>query len=306
MNRFIILYLAYVIILFVKCNAKINVNIKVSSNRAVSGVNFTGDHKKLITDKEIRLYNVSEDNLKYGVKVELGKAPDDIFLKDPTRYGDLYRKYKWNEVRRSLQIQSAEIDDIINENTVVTTIDHINNTTSKLKKNIRIYKNVHLNVKSLWSDKGMFVDDIPYRVNVSIDLQKFVFENKWRKDNYKTEKMTFGVNSFGIVNIEPGKAVTMKLLGKRTIIIAKLTYVARLTGQIITNYARLYGKYHFYAPSISNIMKAAKLKNEILTTEYVEIVCYTDPYVEVRDKSTGKKIPIKYPNKAFRYKKTIK
>lgn len=289
-----------------KCNGKININIRVASHKTVSSVNFTGDNNKLITDKEIRLYNVSEDNLKYGVRVELGKAPDNIFLKDPTRYGDLYRKYIWNEVRRNLRIQSAEIDDIINENTVVTVIDHINNTTSKLRKNIRIYKNIHLNTKSLWPDNGMFVDDIPYRVNVSIDLQNFVFENKWRKDNYKTAKMSFGVNSFGYVDIEPGKAVTMKLLGKKTIIVAKITYIARLTGQIITNYARLYGKYHFYAPSISNIMKAAKLQNEIITTEYIEIVCHTDPLIEVRDKFTGKKIPIQYANKAFRYKKTIK
>ncbi|CAH0718416.1 unnamed protein product, partial [Brenthis ino] len=303
MKRFTILYVEYLIFFVLKCSGKINIDIKLASHKTVAAVHFSGADNKLITAKEINLYNVTDDNLKRGARVELGRTPDDVFLKNPTPYGDLYQKYKWREVYRNVHVLSAEIDDIINENEVITVVDYINNTTNNVRKDMRMYRTVEHTMKSLWSSDGLPMDNIPYKVKVAYYLQHFSYENKWREINFKTTKINFGVNSYGFIEVEPGKSVTVKLLGKRTTVLVKIKYIASLTGQIIANYAREYGKYHFWAPSAANIMKAGNLNNEIITTEFIEIKCYTDPSIKVKDTLTGKRIPIKFTYKPFRGRK---
>lgn len=285
--------------IFLLCECRININIKVSSSKTGSNISYNGFDDKLITSKEINLYNLSDSNLKKGVRIELGRIPDDVFLNESPKYGDLYKTYKWPRIRRNLRVKKAEVMDVISKNVIVNKIDHINNTTRKSKIRINEFFPVENIVSSAWSKDGLPDDDINYKINIDLILKKVTFDNKWRNTTLKTVEIQFGLKNPGYVEIEPGNTITTKLTARKTTALYKITYKAQLTGSMIVNFAHVYGQYHFYAPKISDIMKANRLNNEILTTEVIEIKCYTDPRMDVFDKSTGRKMAIMFLNKPF-------
>ncbi|XP_026484159.2 uncharacterized protein LOC113392096 [Vanessa tameamea] len=293
------------ILYYVQCRAEININVKVASNKGGSAVTSNGSDVKLVTEKEVKLYNITDYNLNRGLRIELGKAPDDIFLKDPTTYGNLFSKYKWNEIHRKLYVKSAEIIDIVNESVELKSRNYINNTTRKAKIKVNLHEPVETIISSFW-DKNGFHDDIYYNITIDHYKTKLIYKNKWMDNNFKTKKSIFGMSNVGFINIAPGYTVTTKLTAKRTVILVKVIYTSSLIGSLVINYAHVYGKYHFYAPNISKIMKAAKLNNEIIITEAIEIKCYTDPVIDVIDNTTGKKMPMIFIDKRFHQQKPKK
>lgn len=284
------------------CNAKIKINITVASNFEDTIVQFSGHDYKLITDKEITLFNLTDDNIKRGIRIELGEAPADVFLKDPTPYDNLFEMYKWPEVKRNLHIFEARVVDIFNENVEVEACDDINSTPTPINATVGILKNVENTVSSTWSSKGLPDDDIYYEVNINFLRKAFKYENKWRNGSSRYVVEPFGVIKEGYVKVNPGQTVTTKLMAVKTVLLIEVDYSAKIIGSFIANYAHTYGKYHFYAPSVFDIMKAAKLNNELTTTETLEIRCYTDPHLEVLDKLTGEAVHVIAPQKLFRSK----
>ncbi|XP_013184678.1 uncharacterized protein LOC106130390 [Amyelois transitella] len=275
----------------------IKINITTASSKEYVLVNYTGYDNKLITDREVQLFNITKDNLNRGFRIELGKAPDNFFLKDPTAYGDLYQKYNWSEVQRHMVIKQATVLDVIHEQVVVKTVEVFNNDTDKIKLKKSMNEDVELTIFSFWSKDGFPTDDISYDVCIDLTIKKpskwdeYCFKNKWRNSTFESIKDTLGVDiRKGWVDVEPGQTIVSKLIANKTIIFVEFQYSAILIGRVIADYERLYGKYHFYAPSVSDIMRAGSIPNEIITTERIEIRGYTDPKLVMYDKDTGEEI----------------
>uniref|UniRef100_A0A2H1W3I6 SFRICE_010883 n=1 Tax=Spodoptera frugiperda TaxID=7108 RepID=A0A2H1W3I6_SPOFR len=180
---------------------RIEVDITVKSNGTDVTVNasYSGSDDRLVTDEHLKLFDVTKAKLDKGMRVELGKVPDDIFIRNPTPYGDLFTKFDWEQMKRKLTIVNAKIIDIVNQDIVLDTHEHINNTTNIVTAKRSMYKVMDNSISSTWSKTGL------------------------PGDNAQT---TF------ILNFEDGS--------------------------VIGNYAELYGKYHYWAPSVKNILKAAK------------------------------------------------
>ncbi|CAH2217059.1 jg4490 [Pararge aegeria aegeria] len=192
-------------IFITNCYAKITINITVASSKGGIILHFGGRDTKLISDKEVNIFNITDVNLKRGIRVEFGDTPNDVYLKDPTPYGNLYQKFKWQQVNREIIVKSASVLDIINENIVLTVHEHINNATRELKIPIKIFENVENTFKSSWSKNGLPDDEIYYDINIDFFNEKKInFENKWRNDSLRTASLLFGYQTAGKINIAPG------------------------------------------------------------------------------------------------------
>ncbi|XP_013178385.1 PREDICTED: uncharacterized protein LOC106125651, partial [Papilio xuthus] len=270
-------------ILIIFSNCKIQISIKCASNKNDIKVTYNGDDKKIITNTEVNLFNITNYNLNKGVRIELGKEPDDIFINDPTKYGNLYEKYNWTPVKRKLQVKNIKIIEIITDNIIIKNQECINNTTRNIKKNISIYEIIEDTVRSFWYKNGLPEESILYNMSYNFHGQIKSFENQWRKNNFHSVSLPFGIKKDGYINIKPGGKATIRLKGKKMIILIEVLYLANLIGNVVVNYAHLYGKYHFWAPTVNDIMKANNITNRILTTELLEIRCYSDPIIEIFD-----------------------
>lgn len=275
----------FVLPLFI--DAKIIINIKLKPSKSDIEIKSSGADHKIITSLELNIFNVTREKLNKGMRVYMGKVPNDIFLKEPTVYGDLFQKYKWEPVKRRLRMVKGKVINKYTENTVLKTHEHINNSTTVLKTKRNLFENVENMAKSSWFADGIPSDDINYDVELDLGYGKFKYENKWRSEMQHVSKMPVGVSTDEVIPIKPSQTIVTKLIVTKTILVIELEYKADLIGAAVANYAELYGKYHFWAPSIQNIMKSAKMKNEILSRERIEVTCFLEPRLDVRDKVTG-------------------
>lgn len=289
-----------IIIIFSECEIKIFV--KTATNKNDINVTYIGDDKKIITNMEVNLFNITDNNLSKGVRIELGKYPDDIYLNDPTKYGNIYENYNWTPVKRNLRVKNIKVIEVIKENIIVKNHEYINNTTNTINVNISIYETIENRVTSFWNNNGLPEDSISYNIDYNFHGNIISFKNQWRKNNFHSVSLPFGIKKDGYINIEPGNKATVRLKGKKLVILIEVTYVANLIGNVVLNYAHLYGKYHFWAPSVGNIMKAAGLINKIMTTELLEVHCYAEPSVDVFNCINGDVINVITPLTPFRFR----
>ncbi|XP_026317319.1 uncharacterized protein LOC113228269 [Hyposmocoma kahamanoa] len=288
-----------ILVIPILCSAKIKIDIKTDSIHEDIRIKVSGHDNKLVTDKEIALFNITKDNLLQGIRVELGRSPKDVFLKDPTPYKNLFKRYKWEEVRRHLKVTKTKVLQVVNEYAVLNVHEHINTASSSINYTAAVFQTVENTILSFWSKYGLPEDDIFYDIGVSFYNKIFNYENKWRNDSIRTVNSAFGIKKEGFAEIMPGQTILSKLTGLKTIILIEIEYTAKLIGNIIADYEALYGKYHFYSPTIAKIMKAANLLNEAKTTEWIEIRCYTEPELRIIYKDTGLDVPFYYPRKFY-------
>lgn len=280
--------IAFLLILPIICDAKIQINITVASNKRDAVISFSGADKKLITDHEIELFNISMVNLNRGVRVELGKVPDGgIYLKDPTPYGNVFHKFKWPEIQRNLHVERVQIHEMITKKVVLKQHEHVNYSADDSQSERSLFVDVENSAYSNWSAKGLPDEDIFYDVLFKCANTSFKYENKWRNRSLKSSFVRFGTSDQKSMTLKPGRGIVKTLTALKTIFVLRVDYKAQLTGNIIADYENLYGKYHFYAPTIDNIMVAGKIVNEIVTSEKIEIRCFTDPRLDIYDKDTG-------------------
>ncbi|KAL0859810.1 hypothetical protein ABMA27_010154 [Loxostege sticticalis] len=286
------LFKVLISLLPILCKGEIKINITVASNKYDAVFKYSGHDNKVVTDREVKLFNISMANLNRGFRVELGKVPDGgILLKDPTTYGNLFHKYKWPEVQRHVEVNKIEVIEIVNKEIDLETNEITNNSTGDSQTDKSLFQNVEVNAFSTWSEKGLPEDEIFYNVRIDFEGSHFKYENKWRNSSLKTKQVRFGKSINGKVTIKPGQTLVKKLTATKTIFVVKVDYQARLVGNVIGDYESLYGKYHFWAPTIGNIMRAAKIPNGITTSEKIEIRCYTDPQLQIYDKAT--RVPVR-------------
>lgn len=282
------------IVIPILCSAKIKIEIKTDSIHEDIRINVSGHDNKLVTDEEIALFNITKDNLLRGVRVELGRYPKDVFLKDPTPYKSLFKQYKWEEVRRHLEITKTKVLQVVNENAVLNFHEHVNKASISINYTAAVFQTVENTIFSSWSKYGLPEGETFYDISVGFHSKMFNYENKWRNDSVRIFNSAFGVKKEGFTETMPGQTIVSKLTGLKTIILIEVEYTAKLIGNIIADYETLYGNYHFYSPTIAKIMKAANLFNEVKTTEWIEIRCYTEPKLRIIYKDTGFDVPFRY------------
>ncbi|KOB73627.1 Follicular epithelium yolk protein subunit [Operophtera brumata] len=273
------------------CSAKINIYIKTSDYLNKTEVKHTGRDIKLVTDEEVALFNITHANLNRGIRIEMGKIPDDIYLRDPTPFQDLFKEFEWPQVERVLSIKSAKIEEFMKDNIVIKTHEHINNTSLSIQSKTDMMEMVENTVLSIWSTNGLPKDLINYGVNIDFGNGNWSFNDTWRDETLKSVQLPFGASK-GLVHLKSGQTIVSKLTGNKIVMLIEVEYIAKLVGNIIADYDRLYGKYHFYSPALLNIMRAANLKNEVVTTEFLEVRFYTNPKVEVFDTDTGEELNV--------------
>ena len=270
-------------------DARVSINITVLSNKSDVFIytNCSGYDYKVVTDAELKLFNITTARLDKSVKVHLGNVSDDIYLKHPTPHGDLFNKFNGTEMRRRLTVKRSQVIDIINEDFVLDTHEHINNTTNDITSQRSMYDDIENRISSTWSATGLPNDEIFTNFTIDFGYGNLSYVRKWRNESTQMIRLPIGVTEKGLITIKPGQTVVTKLKVSKTIVVLKLVYEAELSGQLILSYASTLGKYHFYAPAVKDIMKAGNMTNEVITTEILEVRCFTNPRLEVYDKLTG-------------------
>lgn len=275
------------------CDSKIKIDITASTNEKDVKVHYSGIETKVITEADMNLFKINQNIIRDAVQKYYGRKPSDVFLKSPTPWGDLYKKYNWKEVQTQLIVDKIKIKGIKNNTVIIINNDFNNFSNKTIKVNTGMTQTVENTVSTTWSkDKEVSVtQNFDYDVNVIFakiaGSTGISYTTTWGKSVEKSESITVGSSTGVEVELSPKQAVTASLQATRGLVQIEIEYKLKLIGLVAINFKRKIKDHHFYSPSIETIMKAGDLKNFVKKTEIIQIGFYTDTSIKVFDKETG-------------------
>ncbi|XP_059047952.1 spherulin-2A-like [Achroia grisella] len=278
-----------------------NINVQVSGkfnpeDSSLMTVLTSGKQVGIITDTERNTFELNDNNLKNSVNSYFGKRPDDAYLRSPTPWGDLYKSYGWDQVRRTLVPRNGKILRITSKPVVVMEQVFENNSTRPALFNVGISQTVENTVTSSWSKGGALSigQEISYGFDIEVasggGTTSLSYTSSWGENTDKSESITVGASSAMEITLQPGQAVIAQLHATRGSIEVEVEYEAALSGDTAINYSKTYKGHHFWALGIRDVMSSGGLSNKKESKEVISIGFYANSKVVVHDKSAGKRL----------------
>ncbi|KAH9643614.1 hypothetical protein HF086_000088 [Spodoptera exigua] len=280
-----------VLVLVIKVvTGHIAIDITVDENEKVN-INYLGSEQELISDNDIKLFKV--DRLHTAVQQHLGKKPKDVYLRSPTPWGDLYKTYGWQPVKRILSIKSARVLHLNMKPVIVLSHDFENFSNRTVKVNTGMTQSVENTLTTSWTKEQEFTvsQEFEYEFNVGFSKAKgvtgFSFTNTWGVSEEKSKTQTIGSNSGMETELQPGQAVTAVLSATAGFLEIEVIHKASLTGNLVVNYRKPYRGHHFWSPLIQDVMKSGNMNNEVISTERIKFGFHVHAFLKTYDKKTG-------------------
>ncbi|XP_021195733.3 spherulin-2A [Helicoverpa armigera] len=276
--------------------ARIQINAIVDEHKQVH-VTYNGIELHLISDEDIRSFHLEDENLIEAVTKHLGQRPKDIYLKSPTPWGDLYKTYKWETVKREMSIKSVRVTGISKDPVVVLSQDFENISSNKtIKVNTGISHTIENTITTSWTKSKEFTvsQEIEYEFNVGFakaaGTTGFSFTSNWGVSEEITKTDTIGTTSGMETELKPGQAVTAVLSAKAGFLELEVVHKASLRGNVAVNFRRKHAGHHFWGPTIQDVMRTGGISNEIITIETIRFGFHVEGSLKVYDKETGEAV----------------
>ncbi len=265
----------------------IQISITASTESSASQATASGSIEHVITDAERKTFGIGDSALKKAVEKYFGKKPNDVFVKSPTPWNDLYKTYGWSQVKTVLVPVKAEILGIDSQPDILATKTFTNNSSVKGTFNASISQEVSNTVSSNWSTGGTL--SISEAIEVGVNIEVFSakstttisYSQSWGIGGSKSETSTVGSSAGVSVELDPGQSVEAKLSASKGSMKVLVTFNAYLTGSVAVNYNPTYKGHHFWALPVGSIMSSAGIKNSVQSTETFDIGFYDDGKIEI-------------------------
>jgi hypothetical protein len=249
-------------IALLSCSASINtyadsgglsIEIVAGMNKASSSVRASGVIKTPVTDSDLYGFGVSKIGHCLGVWSghNPGKNVYTTYAND-TKH-NLFRKYNWTPVSRTLKAKSAKILEITAKPTIIGTADNTNISDVEGTFHYSIHEDITNSATSSWntSNSLKISKDIDVGVKVSgvgaSSKTEIAYTHSWGKGGSKEQKTTVGSGSDISVVLQPGQSATAELTSSKGSMKVEVTYEATLTGSVAVSYSEptaQYGKTH--------------------------------------------------------------
>ena len=260
----------------------LNVQIKAGPTPQTSSVSVTGTVSHVITDSERQQFGINDGALKNAVGKYFGKNPNDAYVRSPTPWNDLYRTYGWDQVTTVLTVTSSSILEVSSQPSIVAQKSFVNNSPYNAKFNTAIQDSVTNTVETSWSQTFGFSFEQTFKYEVGFlgtgggGETKFGFNAQFGSGGSQSTAIQVGSSSSVDVELGPKQAVEAILTATRSVLKARITYTAYLTGLAAVNYNPTFKDHHFWALDIGGVMRAGGLSNSRQITEDIVIGYYSN------------------------------
>ncbi|KAL5484306.1 hypothetical protein EMCRGX_G020780 [Ephydatia muelleri] len=206
-----------------------------------------------------------------------GKNPNDAYVRSPTPWNDLYKTYGWQQVTTVLTVTSATIIGVSSQPSIVDQKTLTNNSPYSATFNAAIQDSVTNTVGTSWSQTFGISFEQTFKYEVGFlgtgggGETKFGFSAQFGSGGSQSTAIMVGSSSSVSVVLGPKQAVEAVLTATRSVMKARITYTATLTGLAAVNYNPTFKDHHFWALDIGGVMRAAGLSNSRQITEDIDI-----------------------------------
>ncbi|XP_075987910.1 U-megalopygitoxin(8)-Mc8-like [Anticarsia gemmatalis] len=270
--------------------ARIAVRIKAGKSAAVATVDYNGEDVAIISDPERRAFQLTDDKVKDASKVFSGARCTDVFFKRPTPWEDVYHKFGWDQVQRTLRPVRARVLAVKSKPEAVATAEYVNDhPTITAKYSTSVTQSVEESTTHTWSIGGELTvgQEIEYSVSVGAGnvggKTSMSYAANWGNDTMKGNTITLGATSNVEVNVPPGKGVLATLTATRGTMEIEIDYEATVRGDVFCNYHRGYKNHHWWAYPVQVLQRFGHLPETVKSTEKISIGFYTSARIVISD-----------------------
>uniref|UniRef100_A0A2A4JYN7 Uncharacterized protein n=1 Tax=Heliothis virescens TaxID=7102 RepID=A0A2A4JYN7_HELVI len=272
--------------------SRIEVQITAAETKSNTRLQFAGTNENTINERDITTFNLTKENLKAGVNSYFGASPTDIFLNNPTLWGDLYTENKWKPVTKILKPLRARILELNYFPYVIS--NEVFNNTASIRSSARVQIGAPLEevVMSFWENPvDSSTEGIKYTFNVESSAipskSTFSYVSKFGENVLNSRSVFIGSETGLVVTLEPEQAVHVELVATKGTMKAKLDYKTVLSGSLAVNYDPRYKDHHFWSLDINKVMEAARLNCTRVSSEVIDFSFYVNSKVNIRDFRTN-------------------
>ncbi|XP_023938323.1 spherulin-2A-like [Bicyclus anynana] len=266
--------------------AKIEIDIS-ATNEKERDVRIAGSYVDLIDDVQKQAFELTEENLKKSISSYFGWAPDNVYLRNPTPWGGLYKSLNWEPVKRVVLPKKATILTVETKPELIK-IKSLNNDDSEKKVyNEKIEHHFETTVSSTWDENALEGEDIHYH----FDMKKpevtkyFGFTAKLGENTFKT--LPINIEKELMITLEPKQNAKIEVLATKEIMKIRVDYETGLVGAVAMNYDKEYKGHRFWAMDINTVLEAGGMRKNLQSSEVIDVVYYKDAKVLVKDVETG-------------------
>ncbi|EPV3677730.1 MULTISPECIES: follicular epithelium yolk protein subunit [Enterobacterales] len=264
------------------------INIQLRENIESSIVNGSGVLSGVLTNTEQQTFGLDERHIRWAVCSISGREPNDVFVRSPTPWGDLYQRYNWRQVHRMTEIRSARFLEFETVPEIVAETELVNNSSVSGVFTANMNTTVTNTMSSGWHvDHGITVgQSIRYGVTKVGGETSFEYTHGWGENGEVSESVSLSTGSGVTVQLEPGQAVVALMIASRGQARVQVEYVSYLNGLVATNYNPRHNGHHFLGYGVESVLRALSNSNSRISTETITIGMYSRARVELRDKET--------------------
>ncbi len=272
------------------------ISVIAGLNAATSSVSGIGEETHVIKDEERASFNIATDqDLKNAFGRLIGRNPDDVFLRSPTRWGDLYKSYNWPQVETHISVKDITVTEISSEPSIIATKTFENNSSQKATYNTSITETIANTTGSNWTNsdkvsKGFSIKAsiavVPKVVNIESGFT-YSYDQTWGIGGTTSQATTLGSATGVSVELNPGESVIAQLTATKGKLKVRIRYKAYLTGYVVSNYSSVYNGHHFWWCNANEVVYAAGATNEQIITNDIEFGYYSNAKIVVKDKISG-------------------
>ncbi|MEN3258172.1 hypothetical protein AAH678_05025 [Sodalis endosymbiont of Spalangia cameroni] len=264
---------------------KINIQPRESIEDSI--VNGSGVLSEVITSDEQRLFKLEEPDIIRAITALNGRKPNDVFVRSPTPWGDLYSSYRWRQVHKNTEIFSAKFLQFSSAPEIVSETELVNNSKVAGEFNVNLLTEVLNTVSSGWKvEDGISVGQkVTYGVDWLKGETSFEYTHGWGENGEVSESVTLTTGAGVTVLLAPGQAVVAQMIASRGRARVEVEYLSHLDGLVAMNYEPPYKEHHFWGRDVASILRQNSTPNACRSTEVIEIAMYSKARVELRDKA---------------------
>lgn len=265
-----------------------NIDININRNKCDSVVKARGRLCNTITDDERNTFGLGDDQIKSAMEALHGRRPNDVFVRSPTPWNDLYSTYSWKQVQRITTVRSAEIVEF-KDIPVVVSQTILNNNSSKRGT---FQKNLSTNVTNTASSNWERGHGISVGQKISYGFKwgdvglegdtSFGYNHSWGQGGSESKVTSLSVGSGITVELEPGEKILAQIIARRAKAKIKVEYESCLTGSVAINYYPTHKGHHFWSWDVNSIMQQNNRQNSYISTEIISINLLSNMEVNLR------------------------
>ncbi|KAJ8706152.1 hypothetical protein PYW07_010929 [Mythimna separata] len=284
----------YLLLLFLPAiYARIGIKITTGETEADASVEYTGENVEIISDMERQTWRIGDEGLKKACEKFAGSRPGDVYVRSPTPWNDVYRRFNWDQVKRTLKPVSSRVLGIHTKPVIVASRTFKNNnhrTGAKVKYNAAIAHQIEETISNTWSVGGELTvgQEITYNVNLGAGsvggTTSLSYAANWGNDTSKAKAVTLGTTTSVEVELNPGQAVVATLTATHGTLEMEVDYEAELSGSVFANYPSKLNGHYFWSFDVNAVLRAAGLPTHVKSTEKISVGFYTSATVEINDK----------------------